>query len=491
MNAQRQYHEQNLFSLGIKILNRDIPILIKWLAQVRSATVPENSAIASSQALFLSQENALQIWRITSLGQLGDARKKLPKNLILEDNKENQFNILYNLIRSIQPIFIRNESHKNPNSPIYAIISQQEIGWAMTGIPLISIPIRYLKLLEILRFYHLIESTPGVSNKRILYAPSTPLTPIKLWPDIQSLYERASARLAEQRSNILHVDPADLFGDAEDENFSELENVNGVSPSAAINNILNYLRHGNFGIGSPPCHARNITYEDNFGNVYAETQEILCQIREQINDVSTKYDDRLKIIFGVARLSDGEVFLNNRLQNIIRRTLTNFIKSEEGKATPLRHKLLLANEITKELERYGNSNLTEVRFDLANALSITKNTLQNFAQIFDKSIGKTLNKVHAQAQSREGPFAKRLLNKYCALLLSIPNWGEISKNKIDITKCYGLGLMSEWHNQDQLFESGFSQQQYYAPFNQERACHFRRFLRREKFYQSYGKPLEH
>ena len=490
LRMQSKSLQESSFSQGIKILNHDLPVLANWLIQVRSATHAENSAIASVQIEFLNKETMLRTWKIDALGKIGSARRELPDSLLREKDKENQFNVLKALVDSIVPPAPKNTAEESRQrvvlNPVYEVIAPKEIAWKLAGVPIESVPIGkdFSGNLALVLFERM---TPLMIQNLETLLPFYPLSPDHIKTNVLDLYNQATARLDEERSETLHADPAFLLGSAEKDTY----HIRKISPLKAINNILDYLKSV-YGGGLPSC-TPDIEYLDNFSQIYAETQSILCQIREQIQDTSSHYNERLKIIFNTSHLYDGETFVSDRVQNVIEHVLTEILIRQEAEMETeqeniLQYKLLLANEMIKELRQYGNSNLTQVKFDLVNSLQIVQDTLQNFAEIFAKSIGKTVQQVYER--TRGNPLSERLLAKYCSLLLSIPNWNSRDlRRNINLSLCNGQGLRSEWHNQDEFFEFAFNRETYHAPFDQTRICHLRRFLRKEAFYQKYNTEI--
>ena len=92
----------------------------------------------------------------------------------------------------------------------------------------------------------------------------------------------------------------------------------------------------------------------NIEMVYTDTQRILCLMKENIENSDGNVMARLGTIFDIAHLKDGISFIQNRIQNIIERIVFAELQSNDND-TPkhLRYKLLLADEVIRELQRYG------------------------------------------------------------------------------------------------------------------------------------------
>ena len=139
-----------------------------------------------------------------------------------------------------------------------------------------------------------------------------PLHVNKIRSSVLEMYNRARIKHSEQRTNVLNADPEFLFWDAENDFYSRNPGLGGLSPGTAISNILDYFKtqYGGF----PSCHGlsdRQTSFGSNFDRIYAETQEILCRIKEQTQmiSISPNHNERLKEIFTVSSFRMERFFL--------------------------------------------------------------------------------------------------------------------------------------------------------------------------------------
>ena len=480
--------EPDTFSRGVEIINRDLPVLVSWLRKVRSATLPVNSSISNRQSVFLNSSNQLEIWRLKTLGALGDAIERLPKNLLQPEDEATQFNILQNFVIQVIPSRPPRNDPNAVRNPLYDITTPRELAWLLTGISPQYFPYRTdsngNRVLQDISSF-----TARTFNEDPTLASYYPLHADRIRSSVLEMYGRALIKHSEQRINVLNADPGFLFWDAENDFYSRSPGLGGLSPITAISNILDYFKtqYGGF----PSCHGlsdRQTSFGSNFDRIYAETQEILCRIKEQTQliSISPNHNERLKEIFTVSRLHNGEVFLENRIQSIIRKSLSEYLmeQSEMGQELPLQLKLQLVDDLIRELGQYNNSNLSQVQLDILNALQIFEGTMQNFAEIFSSSLGTTVSQVYEK--NKNNPLSKNLLGKYCSLLLTVPNWNSKALKNIDLSVCEGESLKSIWGDKES-FEFEFTNDRYFSPMGEQRVCHFRRFLRKEKYRQDYRK----
>ncbi|MCY4524710.1 MAG: hypothetical protein OXB84_08230 [Halobacteriovoraceae bacterium] len=470
----------DLFSRGLKIVNRDLPVLSSWLTKLTSPSIPVNSSHSYRQTVFLQRENMLKVWKATALGVLGDAEENLPKKLASEDERRSQFTILQLAVYNMNPD--RMQSSNNINHPIFEIFNKKEFNWLMIGLKSQEIPrVGSAGNQRVLEFFSM---TPETFKNHPTLGVFYPLDSGNMRSSIEKIHTTVSKMLDTQRADILNSDPRSLLWDAEDVNYSGVSGISGLSPLNAIKNILDYLKVYAVG-GTPSDCSSNVENYRGYGNmerVYAETQSILCGIKKQIETKDDNYSARLQEISRIAQLDSGISFIRGRIERIARLALRDYLKNQ-GEDISVQKKLLLAEDIIKEMSQYGSSNLTQIEFDIQNALKNFEETTQNFAEIFSESLGQTFQYVYDK--NIDDPISENLITKYCALLLTVPDWNIERLKHIDISLCYERGLLSRWDNRGEKFEFAYDQDLYHSDFSRTRMCHFKRFLRREEFLQSY------
>ena len=96
-------NQASSFAQGVKILGRELPLLVTWLNSLEAATSPQNSSIAQRQKTFLFREMSLKSWNLQVLGRLGDVEQRLPNEIDTDAKRSLQFNLLKNIIISSLP----------------------------------------------------------------------------------------------------------------------------------------------------------------------------------------------------------------------------------------------------------------------------------------------------------------------------------------------------------------------------------------------------
>ena len=473
--------KSDFLSRGIKILSRDLPVLISWLKMVRSAAEPVNSSISERQVMHLKSEVELEAWKLKSLGALIDAVDNLPESILTSEEKSQQFNILKNTISSMIP-----GSHgggdENYSNPILELRDPSRLAWDLSGIPLEDIPTGYDD--GYVDFQYMTESSFIENDSLFRYYP---LSPDMIKKKIYDIYEETFEHIIRNRSKFIHVDPEFLFVEFEDVNYSGVSGIKNHSPAQAIDNILNYFQFQQG--GAPPCHSYNdqSEFKSNFDKLYAQTMKILCTIREQVYMVSigSNYNERLLEIYTVSNLNHGETFIKDRIENIIRTFLHSYLlENKNDESLFIRQKLLLVDDVVRDLTLYGNNNLSLMMSDIENALRILKDLIQNYVELFADSLDITIRQLHYK--SKEDPLAGNTFAKYCSLLLSIPDWSSPSLKDIDLSLCESVALKSLWGEEDFSFPLDLYKSSNNRNIMEERkACHYRRFLRHEFLKQNY------
>lgn len=496
--------EPDTFSQGVRILNRELPVLIDWLNSVRAATDPQNTSISARQINFLNRENKLRGWRLRSIALLGDEKDKLPGSLNTDAEKERQFNLLKNAITTMSPSTSSfGGRDEGPKNPILDIATAREIPWRIAGIALTDVPTT-----RDFGGNEVIASLDSYTPRQFLADPKLaqyyPLKPEVIEQGINGLYQQAEATLSQQRNQVLLADPEILFWDAETPR--NVGNIRGIQPIQSINNILIYFNrhfsqefeylyqrsmsqlqdHIDDPVSNDPlCPVLDPAMaENNKERIYVQTRNVLCDIKNQINDFKNDPNQRLNSIFEVANLENGTTAIENRVKKTMRVILTRILEQSSDEALPIHAKLLVVNDIIDELTQYGKSNLTTQKFDIQESLQANELTLQNFAEIFSEGIAKTLKLVSIRSEIQPG--RNQLLAKYCSLLLAVPDWSKKELKNIDLSVCEGVSLQSEWY-QDQrtapLSRSSFDSEYH----SSKRGCQLREFLRKEQFHQNYNK----
>ena len=170
--------------------------------------------------------------------------------------------------------------------------------------------------------------TPAVFLSEETLAPYYPLEPARIRKATGDFYDSVTKFLSEERGRILHADPKSLFWDAENQNYSRVDNLRNLSPLRAIDNILDYSRTS--GKGLPPCERADAEeFHNSMDEIYADTQRVLCYIRDQIRESKTDHKVRLKKIFMAAHLEHGTAFIEGRIRDTMELILFDKIGREK------------------------------------------------------------------------------------------------------------------------------------------------------------------
>ena len=349
------------------------------------------------------------------------------------------------------------------------IYPANQLEWMTFGVPEQFIP-RGQNEFGGITFLPLDGFTARSFRESVSLAPFYPLSLERIKTNVLFLYDRGREELSRQRSQILYTDPAIFLLDAENYYYTSGTGLKGPSPLNAIENTLVFLE----------ALRRDHGHEGNIDAMEQDVVKILKQIRDEIQDTSKTYTDRLHSIFELAHLHDGITFISDRIKRIIEHALIHYITNNDVISNiTLKHKLLLADRVIDELSSRENSNLTQLKIDVQTAMEVTTDTTQLFAEIFSDGLDRTIRQSRSkyiEANQEE----QMLFARYCALLLGVPNWNSKKLRGIDLSLCEGQQLLSDWEKNP---VNPLTVESYLGPPNQNRRCHFRNFLRKEKFLQ--------
>lgn len=508
INLKMQYAktEPDTFSIGVRILNRELPVLIDWLGSVRAATDPQNTSISARQIDFLNRENKLEGWRLKSIATLGDQKEKLPSNLNNDQNKERHFTLLKNAIAGMNPGSsspFGGGNNDGPKNPILDTIDAREVPWRIAGIAKSDIPTTTdFGGNQVLADFNSFTAQTFLADPKL--SQYYPLDVSVISRGIDELYEEASETLEIQRNNVLLADPEILFWDAETP--VNVGDIRGISPLESIDTILEYFQayfkveydglYGQSNLGSqdedviaePQVDPLCPPLDEQFANsnrerIYIQTRNMLCGVKRQINLFAEEPNTRLQQISEIAFLEEGTTAIEDRIQKTMRVILTRvFGHAEDQDRLPIHAKLLVVDDIIEELTQYGKSNLSLQLLDIEESLQVSEMTLQNFAEIFSDGISKTLGLVAQRASLSTN---NQLLSKYCSLLLAVPDWNTKDVEKIDLSVCENVELKSQWNHQrygETITQQSFQQDYHHT----RRGCFLRGYLRKEQYFQNYN-----
>ncbi len=503
----RSLGKEGHFYNGVRYLQREVPILLKWLDKVKSGAKAQNSDEATRQMVVAAKQAALTAFRIRAIATLKQAEDLLPPNDTAE-NKKIRFQSLKNVIESISNQVQSGGAAVDVSSsnPIADIVAYEDIPWILAGLSEAPNYENADKELVTKNF----SSTPAIVyiEKREPWAEDIgyPFDPRKIEIQIEALYERGDRRLSEERAHRLQVDPRGVLFEAEVPETTGIRR--GTSPLQALDSIVKFLDEVD--LDSMSANQRK---------VYQNTRDRLSKIKEIVQEAVTAADGRLigigegdddgngevdpfppstpddavaaealNRVYKEALLQYGNAFLSDRLRRIIRYELYSRVVKpgnvELDKTTSAQ--LLASQDIAEELEAFNSISPTTTIDDISGSYGMFRTSTQAFAVTFAEYLSKSIRYHYREATIDKG--SRPAFEKMCLLLLSVPDFKEVHLMKIlgdDLKLCDGVqkpSILPEFGKPSYKI----TYQSYFESWEDRRACHYRNFVRSENILKQFG-----
>jgi len=446
--------------VGVKILERELPVLLNWLKKVRAGTLPSTRADADRQNRVIFREALIRTQVRTVHGLIkenedifstaGDFTAKWTiQRAIIREITGNQ--MLQNSVFS--------EIYPNGYAPYFLV------GISMADAPINTVSGEY-------KDFASFDPFKFFSDRGIAFQPSLTIISeqFKKWSD------EADLKVQNELSQVLQVSALEVLDDAI---------YSGGRPFPTPRQSINVIRQ--FLINNIPS-----VFEFNHHRlIYLDTIEILDHIADSIDKVFLNQldpKDALSKISLKAKLSFGVVLLENRVTRSVRYTLNDILTSRNRDYNDLASQLLAADDIVNQLKKYhptGASNLTAIVQSIDQAQTIGQGNLNTFTKIFGNKIQKVLEYYDRQAErsgeDMRGP-NKRSKASLCLKLLGLDQWPR----KIPFKLCEGEQLFHQNPKGPKSVE--ITTEELNRPY-QEKACHYRTFLRNSEIFEKFGISL--
>jgi hypothetical protein len=446
--------------VGVKILERELPVLLNWLKKVRAGTLPSTRADADRQNRVIFREAMIRTQVRTVHG-------------LIKEN-EDIFSTAGDLSAkwSIQRAIIREITGNQmlQNSVFTEIYPTGYAPYLLAGISMADAPMNSVS--GEYKDFASFDPFKFFADRGIPFQPSLTIISeqFKKWSD------EADLKVQNELSQVLQVSALEVLDDAI---------YNGGRPFPTPRQSINVTRQ--FLMNNIPT-----VFEFNHHRlIYLDTIEILDHIAESIDNVfagQLDAKDALSKISLKAKLSFGVVLLENRVTRSVRYTLNSILTSRNRDYNDLASQLLAADDIVDQLKKYhptGASNLTAIIQSIDQAQTIGQGNLNSFTKIFGNKIQKVLEYYDRQAErsgeGNRGP-NKRSKASLCLKLLGLDKWPK----KIPFKLCNGEQLFHQNPKGPRSVE--ITSTELNRPY-QEKACHYRTFLRNSEIFEKFGISL--
>lgn len=460
---------------GMRLLDRDLPVVLRWLDQVRAGADATSQAMADRQTKALEREKMVRTTRAQGMG-------------IIEENR-----ILFELIHSDSPSKNDRDRWIIEKNTVRDLLAKINGGNGFMSGPQITHPMLEVYAQDYAPYFLLgltLQQAPKfVAGGSAIIKPIDQFDPFVEWqgivgqpfrPDLNIVraqlllwVQNAQDRVNNELSIVLNPDPLEIL------NKAAAKDQHGFAPYDSLGALAAFLKDQapkSYVVGS---HKR--LYLDTIARV----EDIAASIRTIVEPVTPLPEDPndpghpkniLGRIYKQAALDFGTVLLENRLETSIRLALTELLTSgTSGLDSETAAKLLASDDVLRELKRYaGTDDLNLIARDIEKSQALTVTTFSSFIDLFGKGISKNLKhykKTGGTVQLKEQA-------EMCLKLLAAPKWPKNVSKKI----CEGMQLPS-------LFVGGpasivVNETAMNLPY-EKRACAHRNFLRANRIFQNY------
>lgn len=452
---------------GVKLIDRDLPVLLDWLEQVRAGVEPANLSAAEMQARVLTREKIVKSARPLGVGIIEGNRTLYQKATTNQDKWIIERTTITSVLDYLG--ICSGCSMDSAGNPLSEIYDRYYVGYYLLGLTRVE--------------YATIKAANGGNDVSL-----SSFDPLSQWPrttpytpDLDAIKQRllawiskAEDKVRDEFSSVFQIDPLQIVTDA------VTVGLKGDSPKDSLKKTIEFLKLQLTNMTGLPAG-----YKTTYSNTISRLEKILIEI-ESVFDPTILLDPvvALKNIQQLAQLEYGVVFIGGRLERSIRLSLNALVQNGTGIDQDLASQFLAAGNIVNDLQKYsGNKGLEVMKFDAENSQSLTQNSLRAFSDVFSKYITATLENYDAQAKSAgedENGANKRAKAALCLKLLAVETWPK----EIPFKLCEGAQLHSVFPNGPSSLKVT---RELAAKRLPERICTFRNFLRSSRIFGEYYK----
>jgi hypothetical protein len=393
--------------VGVRILDKELPKLLKWLTEVRAGAEPSTQADADRQNRVLWRETSIRTAKNKVKGILNES-EQLFQTASGRDAKWSILRtILIQITDNLKNSGILTEIYSAAYAPYYLLGISKEDAPKIEG-----------------DYQSIISWEPSSTIKFDL---KTVNAKFDAWTD------KAQITVQNELNLVLQVDALGVINNAIDNQGIPRR----VTPMSALKRIKIFLAN------NIPTNFQTASHK----MIYQDTILTLEKIINNINSVFATTDSispatALININNIAKLTFGNIFVKNRILRSVRFSLNDIVIQRRNDGDSLASQLLAAEDIINSLNKYspsGAMNLTAIRHQIAQAQSMSQQTLRSFTKYYGRKIKNTLKKYDVLAQrAGEDRFGSNNTAKaaLCLKLLSVDVW----PSKIPFKLCRGMML---------------------------------------------------
>lgn len=453
---------------GLRILDRELPVLLQWFGSVRAGSPPANSYQSDQQIMIIRKEEFLRQLRVYGQGLINE-------NAVLFEgakSDEQRWNIMKRTIEALSDY--AGHSFRYGTPPTTEVYSTDYAPYYLAGLSRAQAPKD--------------EYSGGFMNFSV-FDPSTHLDPgVSISYSILDLssrleeWIRAAEELVGLERNIAFLpDPLQILDEAVTPLMTGSRR--GLSPVKALEEITHYLREQ-----KPKSYPHPIHQE-----IYADSIRRLEGIVRIIDSI--RFEDKapdlltaFREIRDLAQLEHGIVFFSTRLTRSIRIGITQLLFDPKSNFEPhLIAQLLAGEDVIAELQRISSKDhLALIRRDVELSQGIAESSIESFFNVFSENLVEMAEYYFDRAATEPSGRSthRNSLANFCLLLTSIPQVDESSSRNRKLREiCRGTQVpsMFPFHTTS----SPALNDEVFARDLHERICLFRDHYRKEKIFQDY------
>lgn len=455
------------FGSAIRLFDRDIPVLLSWLNNVRTGVRPSTTADARRQKEVFDRDAAVRSAR--SLGN-GIIAQNRPLFESFETPKQ-RYSVVLNVISELTGIscgglFSGGGPSPGPN-PLLDVYNQSYAPFYLLGLP--GIPRQGDFNINFCQFDPFL---PGWEWPTGTYEPSLDAIEMRYEEWIRQARELVNREL----TLVLQPDPIQVLASA----FESTNNKWKYSTVDAIQTVKRFIQI--YGPDQNDSKFFGILYRDTISRLETLEETIESAMKSKSQSISAK--EALEKIYEVTELQYGPIVLETRLEMVVRISLFKYLKTfSEDENGPV-SQLLAADSFIEVLSQVsGTDNLTMLSMGVQRAMPIAIGNMTAFAEVFGRNINRILKKNHLLLKKTGDSSLQNVYSsnasQICLLLSSLPKW----PSKIEKHYCLNSRINEVLPRGPKapLIDTAYLNQDF-----DSRACGYRDFLRKSRIYQDWG-----
>ena len=459
--SQNQSSSKTSLQKVSQLIDRDIPVLMGWLNNVRAGVPASSVADAQRQENVFAREARLRASEAKAAGIISESRPIYESSA----SDEDRYIEIRSVVASLSGVNCGNGSGGSfpigSSDPLLDIYSRSFGPYYLLGLE--AIPV----------------DTRGNNINFCLFDPFLQWPNGQYSPDLNLIVSQYSAWVSKARERVnkeltlvLLPDPLQIISLAYESSASPLKS----SAYNALTQIIDFI-DTNMPTGN----------EAVFTRVYEETKSSLSEIKKLMSDSIAGVispQEALESIYDRARLDYGVVVLQSRVEMIMRVSVSHYLSQEGNQQSSEAMQLLVADSFIDSLaDTQSGGSLVQVSTDIKRSRPIVIETLNTFGKVFGKNIADILKRNHKKIINTDDITLKDIyytnISEICIMLSSMPVWPD------DIRKEYCVntqlptiipGGPSSVMLTKKHLDSQFS----------NRSCRYRNYIRKSKIYQEWG-----